>query len=104
MRSNRGAIALFALLSMMFFLIFVMVAYNNVSQKSRTQVDTEGVLVNYYRSIQTAAERASSLTSTVKVSQKASTLKSNKDVQDYVVTGNVNKFVYSHGKVYKITN
>ena len=108
MKKNKGAISIFALLSMMFFLIFVMVAYNNVAQKGKMQVETEGVLFNYYKPTQTATEIVASRTSTtdVKVSvagDKTKYLKSGKP-QEFVATGNVNKYVYSNGKIYKIAN
>ena len=105
MKKNKGAISIFALLSMMFFLIFVMVAYNNVAQKGKMQVETEGVLFNYYKQTQTATESAASRTSTVKVADKAKYVKSGAP-QDFVTADNAknNKYVYSNGKIYKIAN
>lgn len=50
MRDNKGAIAIFTLLAMLFFLIFVMVGFSNISSKSQTQVETTGVLLDSYRS------------------------------------------------------
>lgn len=50
MKDNKGAIAIYALLAMLFFLIFVMVAYNNISSKTKTQIETTGVLVDSYKS------------------------------------------------------
>lgn len=49
MRDNKGAIAIYTLLAMLFFLVFVMVAYNNISSKTQTQVETTGVLIESYR-------------------------------------------------------
>ena len=54
MKNNRGVISVFALLAMMFFLIFIMVVYNNLAVKSKTQVETTGVLVDLYGSEETA--------------------------------------------------
>jgi hypothetical protein len=56
MRNDRGAIALFALLAMMFFLIFIMVAYNNIAMKGKTQVETTTLLRSEYDTGETAAE------------------------------------------------
>lgn len=50
MRDNKGAIAIFTLLAMLFFLIFIMVAYSNIASKAQTQVETTGVLVESYKS------------------------------------------------------
>ena len=50
MKDNKGAIAIYALLAMLFFLIFVMVAYNAISSKTKTQIETTGVLVDTYKS------------------------------------------------------
>lgn len=102
MKMSKGAISIFALLSMMFFLIFIMVAYNNVAQKGKTQVETEGVLVDYYKSVQSASEvTASKDGGTVNSSSKATCLRG-KAQQDKVASGNVNKYIYSNGKIYKI--
>lgn len=35
MKNERGAISVFALLAMLFFLVFIMAAYNNVVAKTR---------------------------------------------------------------------
>lgn len=48
MRDNKGAIAVFTLLAMLFFLIFAMVIYRNIAAKSRTQVETTEVLLDIY--------------------------------------------------------
>lgn len=48
MRDEKGAIAIFTLLAMLFFLIFVMVGFSNISSKSQTQVETTGVLLDTY--------------------------------------------------------
>ena len=50
MRNDKGAIAIFTLLAMLFFLIFVMVGFNNISSKSKVQVETTGVLLDSYKS------------------------------------------------------
>ncbi|MBR2290379.1 MAG: hypothetical protein IJ867_07380 [Clostridia bacterium] len=103
---NKGAISIFALLSMMFFLIFIMVAYNNVMQKGKTQVETEGVLVDYYKSSQTAAEMITAANGGD--IQKSATNKDTKlrqtAQQNQATNGTVNTYVYSNGKYYKITN
>lgn len=108
-KKNKGAISIFALLSMMFFLIFIMVAYNNVMQKGKTQVETEGILVDYYKSTRTAAEITSAAEgnaiSTDSDEDKKSNLKE-KAERDAVNAENAaaspNKYVYSNGKVHKI--
>lgn len=50
MRNEKGAIAIFTLLAMMFFLVFIMVGYSNVALKTKTQVETTSVLVDEYKS------------------------------------------------------
>ena len=60
-RKNRGAISIFALLSMMFFLVFIMVAYSNVVQKGKMQSETEAILIDYYKSFQTIDEAYTSI-------------------------------------------
>ncbi len=102
MKKNKGAISIFALLSMMFFLIFVMVAYNNVSQKGRTQVETEGVLVDYYKSPVTASEiNKAKFAGNVQSSDSSKYLKETAE-QGKVSTENSGKYVCSNGKIYKI--
>lgn len=49
MKNERGAISVFALLAMLFFLVFIMAAYNNVSTKTQTQIETNKVLVKTYK-------------------------------------------------------
>jgi len=105
-KMNKGAISIFALLSMMFFLIFIMVAYNNVMQKAKVQVETEGALVVYYESSQTASERISDANGgNVNGTNKGSVLRDTTQ-QNQVTSGNAsaNKYVYSNGKIYKVTN
>ena len=50
MRDNKGAIAIFTLLAMLFFLIFVMMIYSNISSKAKMQVQTTEVLLDMYTS------------------------------------------------------
>ena len=50
MRDNKGAIAIFTLLAMLFFLIFVMMIYSNISSKAKAQVETTEILVDAYNS------------------------------------------------------
>ena len=102
MKRNKGAISIFALLSMMFFLIFIMVAYNNVNQKGRTQVETEGVLVDYYKENQSATEIVSSLNGGTVTSSTMTNLIKEKAEQNVVGSTNIGKYVYSNGKIYKV--
>ena len=99
MNRKKGAISIFALLSMMFFLIFIMVAYNNVSQKGKTQVETEEILVNYYKSPRTAQEIVSALNGGIVAK---SSLKSCYKNSATVVVGT--SYVLTNGKYYKITS
>ena len=48
MRKENGAISIFVLISMLFFLAFIMVSYNNVQEKGKTQQETTGVLSDMY--------------------------------------------------------
>ena len=99
---NKGAISIFALLSMMFFLIFIMVAYNNVAQKGKTQVETQELLVDYYKSSQNATDVSKSKSGGSVTSTSKTTLLKENAQQNIVTSGNANKYVYSNGKVYKI--
>lgn len=110
-KMNKGAISIFALLSMMFFLIFIMVAYNNVMQKAKTQVETEGILVDYYNSTQSAEEIINSksgtdisIADTTENKQKKLKHSAQLNEVESSDSGNVNKYIYSNGKVYKIVN
>lgn len=50
MRKDNGAISVFVLIAMLFFLAFIMVSYNNVQEKGKTQQETTGVLTDIYDS------------------------------------------------------
>ena len=102
MRKNKGAISIFALLSMMFFLIFIMVAYNNVAQKGKMQVETEEILVDYYKSPQNATEIVKGLDGGNVTVYTNTTLLKEKEQQNKVTTDNNGNFIYSNGKIYKI--
>ena len=106
MSKDKGAISIFALLAMMFFLIFIMVAYNNVMQKGKTQVETESILVDYYKSTQTATEIVSSMNGgDIKKTESDKNKKLKQTAQQNQATnGTVNTYVYSNGKYYKIIN
>lgn len=100
--TNKGVISIFALLSMMFFLIFIMVAYNNVAQKGKTQIETEEILVEYYHSAQSADDIAVALDGgDIFESAKTELLKETAE-QNMVNDTNKNKYVYSNGKIYRI--
>lgn len=49
MKQNKGAISLYTLLSMLFFLIFIMVAYSTVSSSSRLQTKTTEIVTDEYK-------------------------------------------------------
>ncbi len=102
MKNNRGAIALFALLSMMFFLIFVMVAYNNSTQKSKLQVESEEVLTRYYQPTRTSTEIVSStvVTDSDVTSSPSKYLKSGEP--EKAAENKTTQYVYSNGKVYRV--
>jgi hypothetical protein len=89
MRKDRGVISLFALLAMMFFLIFIMIAYNNVSSKGKTQVETTGVLMDYYDSEEYGGSLTDSITG--KSSDEKSKISS-------ISTG---QYIFINGKIYK---
>ena len=98
MKSKKGAISIFALLSMMFFLIFIMVAYNNVAQKSKTQVETEEILVSYYKPTRSAQEIVNAINGGT--TTKAS-LKGCFNNKTEVTNGS---YVLSNGKYYLVNN
>lgn len=101
MKKNNGAISIFALVSMLFFLIFIMVVYNNLSTKGQTQVETTGVLVDLYGSEETASSAFSSRInggSTENASPLYVKSSSEKSKMNTLVT---NESIYLNGKVYK---
>ena len=101
MKRNKGVISMFVLLAMMFFLIFITVAYNNVAQKGKTQVETEEILVEYYQSVQSAEEiNASLYDGSVGNSSKQFLLRSLSQQQRIV--GASDNYIYSNGKIYYI--
>jgi hypothetical protein len=99
MKKDKGAISLFALLAMMFFLIFIMIAYNNVAVKAKTQVETTGVLEDLYSSDETASSIYSqelyggSLTSSVTGKSSSETSKISS-----ITSG---QYIFIKGKIYK---
>ena len=99
MRSKRGAISLFALVAMMFFLIFVMVAYNNIAEKGKNQIETTSVLVDYYKSDTTVDSIYSALVSEDSAKDK---VKSTLQSQEANKSANNGKYMAINGKVYKI--
>lgn len=101
MIKENGAISIFAILSMMFFLIFIMVAYNNVMQKAKIQKETEEILVDYYKSTQTAKEITESRNGNL---AKLNNLRSNSQKYKVLEKSNDNKYIYSNGYVYSIQN
>ena len=48
MRNEKGAISIFVLIAMLFFLAFIMVSYNTVQEKGKTQQGTTQVLTDLY--------------------------------------------------------
>ena len=50
MRKEKGAISVFVLLAMLFFLAFIMVYYNTVQEKNKTQQGTTQILTELYDS------------------------------------------------------
>lgn len=50
MRKSNGAISFFVLLSMLFFLTFIMISFNIVEQKGKNQQATTEILQDIYKS------------------------------------------------------
>ena len=50
MRKSNGAISVFVLLAMLFFLTFIMISFSIVQQKGKNQQATTEVLQDIYRS------------------------------------------------------
>lgn len=50
MKSEKGAISVFVLFSMLFFLAFMMISFSMVQQKGKTQQGTTEVLQDVYKS------------------------------------------------------
>jgi len=97
MRNERGAITIFAFLAMMFFLIFIMVAYNNVAIKGRTQVETTSLLMSTYKPDASASEAYLAI-------DKGKINKDSLHINDED-KGNVElgSFVYIGGKIYEVS-
>lgn len=103
MKENKGIISVFVLLSMMFFLIFVTVAYNNVMQKGKTQVDSEGILVEYYQTLQEAYKVDIATYGGIVTTSKKDKLLKETEQQKVVDFGNdIGNYIYSNGKIYLI--
>jgi uncharacterized protein (UPF0333 family) len=100
MKKNRGAISLFALLAMMFFLIFIMIAYNNVSSKGKTQVETTGVLIEAYNPSETANTVYNQLDGGI-LDTNTTTGKTTEEKDVINNTLATNEYVYVNGKIYK---
>ena len=92
-RKNRGAISIFALLSMMFFLVFIMVAYSNVVQKGKMQSETEAILIDYYKSFQTIDEAYTSI-------HKDEVRTAGRDLVNLLAT--TDGHVYIRGNIYNV--
>lgn len=95
MRDEKGAIALFTLLAMLFFLVFIMIAYNNVSSKARTQIETTEVLADEYISDTSSSALYNKIVTDEKVSEED--LKTD-DERNASGSG----YIAVNGKVYKI--
>ena len=80
MRSKKGAISLFTLIAMMFFLVFVMVAYNNIAEKGKNQVETTAVLVDCYKSDTTLDNIYNALVSSESANGKTKTQLQNQEL------------------------
>lgn len=111
MKNKKGAIAIFTLLAMMFFLIFIMVAYNNVSSKSKMQFSTDSILLKTYSSDIYADDYYNSIMDgDIKKSDNStylSKIKSTKEsetIDSTTIESDVNKYICLHGKIYRITN
>ncbi|MCI8309217.1 MAG: hypothetical protein HFJ45_03220 [Clostridia bacterium] len=101
MRKDKGIISVFALFAMMFFLIFIMISYNNVAIKGKNQIETTGVLVDCYKNDLTAEDILShsingGSVSNIDVLYKKSNAEKSK--VDSLVTG---EYIFLHGKIYK---
>ena len=112
MKNKKGAIGFFALLAMMFFLIFIMVAYNNVSSKSKMQIATDDILLKKYTAIYDSDWYFNDIMNgDIKKSDNTtylSKLKSTKERETIEGTtidaGDSPKYIFLSGKIYKITN
>jgi len=103
MKKNKGVISMFVLLAMMFFLIFITVAYNNVAQKGKTQVETEEILLEYYRSVQGADGFTNGIyEGLVNDSSKENLLRGLAQQQKISASGSTGSYIYSNGKIYII--
>lgn len=99
MKSNKGAIAIFALLAMLFFLVFVMIAYNNISSKAKTQVETTGVLVDYYKSETLSDDLYNGIVGGDLILEETRTFIEKQEAEK---SENKGKYMAIYGKIYKI--
>lgn len=97
MRSEKGAITLFTLLAMLFFLIFAMIVYNNVSQKSQMQIESTDVLVDEYK----ADTSIDSIYGETVTGTKAEASDAKTKDQSTVITSGSNDYVAIDNKIYK---
>lgn len=104
MKSDKGAISVFALLAMMFFLIFIMVAYNNVAQKGKIQVETVGVLQDIYNKDSVAVYKEIDAGELPTASERRDILlKSEDEYNSSIDTDLEGKYISLLGKIYKLT-
>jgi len=104
MKNNKGAISLFTLLSMLFFLFFIMVAYNNVSSKGKMQVETVDVLKSEYKNDVEAKEIYTQMNGGMLPNEESSEreviLKTEEEKN--IVNDEINHgYLYSNGKIYE---
>lgn len=101
MKQNRGAISLYTLLSMLFFLIFIMTAYSNVSSSGKLQVETTQVLTDEYVSDTNAETIYQSLDGgDFPVAEKDILAKSSFEKDTVNDTNNNGKYIFANGKFY----
>ena len=101
MKQNKGAISLYTLLSMLFFLIFIMVAYSTVSSSSRLQTKTTEIVIDEYKP---SVEPGTIFTTMYDANQTIT-----KDVfstltnhQANTTINNVGSYIFHNGKIYLI--
>lgn len=95
MKNEKGAISIFTTLACLFFLIFIMVAYRNVSAKARSQVETTEVLVDSYKSDTDSGDIYNTLVTDESVSGKTVD-------ENSTINSGTSNYIAIDGKIYNI--
>ena len=106
MRKENGAISIFTFLAMVFFLVFIMVAYNNVEVKGKTQLETEEILMDAYKPDVSSSDVLTQMNkgniSDIDDDERALIVKTSDEIRTVSSNENLGKYIFLNGGFYKI--